>query len=355
MPSQYSYVPHYIRIREQIRERIQLQVYKVGSRIPSEAAFAQEFDVSRITVTNALRELAKEGLLVREQGRGTFVAPGARHQSRSRLAGLLVRTQGHLFADLSRFLSRELNAVGYLPALVDLTSLEEAEEVERLAHLCQAGMKVLIAEGMMSLPYRRIAEMSSDLEKVIFIWRYESAEVVPGAVHVLSDLRSAAQQVYDHLLEQGHRRVLVLTHMLGEHPLRVSAQLLNHFTSLAAEGGEIEVQAAAYHEDQPVLADGLREILTSPTRPTAVFSLSDFRVRIIYELAEEVGLSIPNDLALVGFYNTPWCQMLPVPLTSVDLRVDNLAEQTAAVLQGNRQSAGTIWVRPQLIVRSSSL
>lgn len=69
-----AHVPRYIRIREELRRRVLNGLYRPGERIPSEPALSREFGVSRGTVERAIRGLVEEGILVREQGRGTFVA-----------------------------------------------------------------------------------------------------------------------------------------------------------------------------------------------------------------------------------------------------------------------------------------
>lgn len=68
-------VPLYHQIQHLIRYRIQKGEYLPGGRIPSEHELCRELDVSRVTVREALQELVREGLLVKAQGKGTFVAP----------------------------------------------------------------------------------------------------------------------------------------------------------------------------------------------------------------------------------------------------------------------------------------
>ena len=66
--------PKYRRIADFIREQIDDGALAVGDQVPTEARLCEQFGVSRITVVKALDRLVDEGLLVREQGRGTFVA-----------------------------------------------------------------------------------------------------------------------------------------------------------------------------------------------------------------------------------------------------------------------------------------
>ncbi len=70
-------VPLYHQIEYLIRHRVAKNQYPPGSQIASEHELCRELKVSRITVREALRELVREGLLVKVQGKGTFVSPDA--------------------------------------------------------------------------------------------------------------------------------------------------------------------------------------------------------------------------------------------------------------------------------------
>jgi len=70
-----SPLPLYRQVKRVIREQVNSDIWKPDSRIPSENDLVRAFGVSRMTVNRALRELTLEGLLVRLQGVGTFVAP----------------------------------------------------------------------------------------------------------------------------------------------------------------------------------------------------------------------------------------------------------------------------------------
>lgn len=62
-------------IRNHVLARIDSGEWPEGSRIPSEAQLVEQLGASRMTVHIALRDLSAEGVLVRRQGAGTFVAP----------------------------------------------------------------------------------------------------------------------------------------------------------------------------------------------------------------------------------------------------------------------------------------
>lgn len=68
-------VPLYHQVEQVIRHRIATRQYGSGLQIPSEHELGRELKVSRVTIREALRELVRENLLVKVQGKGTFVAP----------------------------------------------------------------------------------------------------------------------------------------------------------------------------------------------------------------------------------------------------------------------------------------
>jgi len=66
--------PLYKRVKSEVIERIVNGAWNPGDRLPSEAALALELGVSQGTVRKAFDELAAENVILRHQGRGTFVS-----------------------------------------------------------------------------------------------------------------------------------------------------------------------------------------------------------------------------------------------------------------------------------------
>lgn len=69
-----SPIPYYAQVKDVLRERIERGEWKPGEQLPSEAELCRLFDVSRIVIRQALKEMSYEGLIVRRKGKGTFVA-----------------------------------------------------------------------------------------------------------------------------------------------------------------------------------------------------------------------------------------------------------------------------------------
>ena len=73
MLDQKASTPLYEQLKNAIRKEIDEKKYSSGDRMPSEAELEKLYNVSRITVRRAIKELCDEEVLVRRQGKGTFV------------------------------------------------------------------------------------------------------------------------------------------------------------------------------------------------------------------------------------------------------------------------------------------
>ncbi|PFH13363.1 GntR family transcriptional regulator [Burkholderia sp. JKS000303] len=82
-----STAPLYVQIKDTLRARILDGTYAPHSRMPSEHELCAMFDVSRITVRQALGDLQKEGLLFKLHGKGTFVSKPKAFQNVTSLQG----------------------------------------------------------------------------------------------------------------------------------------------------------------------------------------------------------------------------------------------------------------------------
>jgi GntR family transcriptional regulator len=123
----------YAQIEEEIAERIRAGVLRPGDRIPPERELAEQMQVSRMTVRQALGRLADSGLLVRERGRGTFVSKPKLVQSMSHLSGFYDQMISQGIVPTSRLLSGEqILASAALAETLDLRIGEPLYRVVRL-------------------------------------------------------------------------------------------------------------------------------------------------------------------------------------------------------------------------------
>jgi GntR family transcriptional regulator len=125
--------PTWIRIEEEIAERIERGVLAPGDRLPPERAIGAQLRVSRMTLRQALARLEQRGLIVRRRGVGTFVAEPRFRQSATVLRGFFDELSGQGAMPASRLLSvRERTAPSGLAAVLELEPGETVYTVTRV-------------------------------------------------------------------------------------------------------------------------------------------------------------------------------------------------------------------------------
>ncbi|MDA7025075.1 GntR family transcriptional regulator [Bacillus sp. CLL-7-23] len=82
-----SHIPIYYQIETEIKKLVESANLKPGDLIPSEREFAEKYGVSRMTVRQAVNNLVNEGILVRQRGKGTFIAKPKIEQTLEGLTG----------------------------------------------------------------------------------------------------------------------------------------------------------------------------------------------------------------------------------------------------------------------------
>jgi GntR family transcriptional regulator len=128
-----AFSPLYQQIKALITRSLQSGEWKPGEAIPSETDLALRFKVSQGTVRKAIDELAAENLLVRRQGKGTFVATHAEEHVQYRFLRL-TGDEGQAAGPMQRrFLDcRRLRAPADVARLLELKSGDAAVQIRRL-------------------------------------------------------------------------------------------------------------------------------------------------------------------------------------------------------------------------------
>jgi GntR family transcriptional regulator len=124
--------PLYQQIRDLLVRSLERGEWKPGELIPSEIELAARFQVSQGTVRKAVDELAAEHLVVRRQGKGTFVA--THHEARAQYRFLrVVPDEGEPVPAVSRVLEcRRVRAPSDIARLLDLRAGDPLVYVRRL-------------------------------------------------------------------------------------------------------------------------------------------------------------------------------------------------------------------------------
>lgn len=127
-----AYSPLYQQIKALLLQGLDRGEWKPGEAIPSELELAARFQVSQGTVRKAIDELAADNLLIRRQGKGTFVA--THHEARVRFRFLrLAPDDGKPVASQSRILDvRRMKAPTDVAVLLDLRTSDMVVNLRRV-------------------------------------------------------------------------------------------------------------------------------------------------------------------------------------------------------------------------------
>jgi DNA-binding LacI/PurR family transcriptional regulator len=167
----------------------------------------------------------------------------------------------------------------------------------------------------------------------------------------------SAQLVVRHLVGNGYRRIAMLS---LEQP-RVASIIKQREAGYRLEmmehgcGAAIHVIRAGQVGRDVQLA--VRRLLESSDRPEAIFCWTDLVAFEAISVITELGLSIPEDIAVVGYDNTMFCDFAQNSLTSVDQYGELLGRQAARLLVeriDGRTAAEHFTLSPRLAIRSSS-
>jgi GntR family transcriptional regulator len=126
-------MPLYHQIKQDIKEKIETNVWKVGDKLPNEVDLAHDYGVSRLTVRNAITQLVQEGLVKRQQGRGTFVTLPRLESKPQRVTSFFIEMKSKGFDPTSIVLDlKVINCDSITASHLDLKQWEKVVKLQRL-------------------------------------------------------------------------------------------------------------------------------------------------------------------------------------------------------------------------------
>lgn len=168
---------------------------------------------------------------------------------------------------------------------------------------------------------------------------------------------SGARDAVQHLLGLGHTRVAMVAGRA--HSLAGAARLHGYRAALEEAGIAYDpaiVGSTDFDYDE-ALAVGLR-ILRTERPPTAVFAASDAQALGVLEAARQLGLRVPDDLAVMSFDDTLVAAMASPPLSAVRQPFEELGREATRVLlsvsEGRPPASPRIELATELVLRAST-
>ena len=311
-------------VYQQIKKNIMSGKYSPGMRLPKEVEFAKHFGVSRITLRPALDRLLDDGMVKRLRGKGTFVATANEIKARRYLAIMPPDDE-----------SFESPMTHIMPGI-------EANAAEVSAHIQKYSINLFksleIAEGVPRIQegrYNGVFYMGNGVngdEQDIKIFKASGLPVIiphasindhsiTGFATMRPNDEKAFSAVLELLASKGHKRIGSI--FLGKKDTaKCRSFQLSDYTRFLKKVGidnspEFIHYYTEYHYDS--IAEKVKKLMQLPKRPTAILCSSDFVALYVYQVLRKMEIKIPEQVAVMGYCNSPEGELLSPPLSTVDL------------------------------------
>ncbi|MEU5837069.1 LacI family DNA-binding transcriptional regulator [Streptomyces diacarni] len=344
-----------------------------GQRRSTVTDVARRAGVSTATVSRVLNRNYPVAAATRERVEKAIQELGYVVNAHARaLAGVSGRTVGIIvndvvdpfYAYIARGVEREASRGGRL-CLVCCTQGDPQRELAfvELMHERRADAVIVVGGSVADRAYtgelaRRATELDADGAKLVLCGRPPLGERVPTA-SVEYDNEGGAFALTDHLLTQGHERVLYLGGPPGLSTTR--DRLAGHRRALELRGAEADPaleQPGAF--SRAFGARRMAEVLRQDIRFTAVFAANDIVAAGAAQALEEAGLRVPQDVSLVGYDDVPVAQEMRPRLTTVHVPLEEMGRQAVRVALRDEDedpwrepTTGVIRLGTHIVVRDS--
>ncbi|MGW1711934.1 LacI family DNA-binding transcriptional regulator [Streptomyces sp. NPDC002156] len=288
-------------------------------RPPTIRDVAERAGVSKSLVSLVLRgseqvrpeKRAAVQLAVRELGYRPNAAARSLSEQRTRTVGVLLNDlRNPWFVDLLDGLNSLLHDNGLHMLLAD-ARLNRRSGQDLTGPFRDLGVDGLIVVGTLPDP----AVLGTLAERIPVVVAGAREPVLPGVDVVANDDEHGARIATEYLIGLGHRRIAHIAGYGAVGELRrrsFEATMRAHglADSALVEAGDL-TEEGGYRSTVRLLGD-------PANRPTAVFAVNDMTAVGAFSAAEELGLSVPRDLSVIGYDNTNISRLRHVWLTTVD-------------------------------------
>lgn len=345
-------------LADELRRGILAGTWTSGQKLPTEQQLASETGLSLTTVRRAFDELVAQGVVVRRQGAGSFVASAPRREERvRRRVGVLLPDTQLYYPRVLQGIDESLSAVG---ASLQLATYryDQALEDRSIEHLLDAGV-----EGMLLVPTLTgiddpVGRAQSLMELPVPVVLLERSLIDSGSgdrtEHVCSDHQGGAYDAVRHLAQLGHERIALLTR---DRTPTAPAVVLGYRRAMVDLGLPADLEFAQRKQDWEEhraenALDHVREC-----GATAALVFGDREAILLEAAARRRGLTVPDDLALVS-YDDETADLAEVPLTAVSPPKYRIGRMAADVLirrliERDDCPLHQIRLRPRIVVRRS--
>ncbi len=321
-------VPRHTQVKDILRDLVTSGKYQPGDKIPAELQLADLMGVSKMTVNKAVLALAADGLLIREVGRGTFIAPPTAPtapQPKSYEIGNAPRKIALSFVEGAKDVLGSSYYGGIYRGVA--AYMEEADEVAEMS-LAPASIKDYRADAERSLVDGRLifAPRAEAIPAIEALWTSGTHPLVVvgaswpnlNAPAVDSDNTGGAFTAVRYLLERGHTRIALL---FAEAETANTQDRVAGYRRALAMGGiaprpEYEIQAEAAWKAGTTAEEKLFALLCNRAEPvTAIFAAGHYLALEAFNAVRISGKTIPTDVSVIGYDDATAADLIHPRLT----------------------------------------
>lgn len=324
--------PLYQRIVDTISRRHAAGEFQPGDQMYSVGQTCKHFNVSATTAVRAIDELKQLGLITSIKGKGTFFRgtprvelPTDTQADLRRIA--IVSSHPGFFregfqAGICRGVERAAVDAG-LPLATHHIPLEDASGIERLP-FAPTPTEGLIIYGAELTPAMFALVSAKSLRTVVIDGLVNMADCV------ITDNYHGMRQILDHLVDMGHRRVLLgATHPRSPNTTNENERI-SAFRYFAEDR---QLEAAVVRGDAH---DDIFARLAKPNAPTAVLFTQDTPAIDFIAAAGERGIDVPGDVSVSGFDGFALDHRDATQLTTLAIDSDGMGRSAVQLLLTDR-------------------
>ena len=311
---------------------------KFHKTLPTEQTLCEQFQVSRQTVRQALSLLESEHLIERRQGSGSHILEKTDTSSSQRLSIAVVTTyiSDYIFPSILREIESVCSENNSAPLLFATQNQFDNERRILLTLLAMDRLDGVLVEGTKTgLPNPNIGLYLKLMEKGIpLVFIHGNYEQLPDTLSVLDDNRAGGRMLVEYLYGKGHRAiagVFKYDDLQGRQRFSGYTDALEEF-DIPPEDRKILWYST--DEKERFLKDGFAEAWISLIihSCSAIVCYNDeIAARVVSYLAR-AGVSVPRDIAVVSFDNSPYSEMSTPRITSLSHGQYNVGRISAEML-----------------------
>ncbi len=352
----------YLKVKNDILRKIERGEFEEGKQLPPEKELCKIYNVSQITIRRALSELMQENVLIRHQGKGTFIRKTEPVISKTRtILALLPLAANTFFYDefygpVWKGMEEEAN--------INHFNLMFSSHSSHLKH------KKELLKAVTSKDYAGVIVINGMEEDVLYSLRNIMPVVLvdyslPDFFSVVSDNEGGAFEATTYLISLGHKKIACITAPCASnsYPLRVEGY------KNGLKAAHIE-EIFIFHPDaQKPPLEGIgameeigyktcKKLLKTRDDITAIFTVSDAVALGAMKAMEEEKINIPEDISIAGFDGIYDSAYSNPPLTTMEVPKEKMGriavKKLIELIRKNNIMPQQVILSPQIIIRNST-